>query len=138
MSLTENKCSHLYEQKSLKEPLKEMMDMQMALQKRLGMDYSKMTFKERVGWIMNNWNYLTTEYVELLDRLPFKHWKKYTPEQVVGFLNEEQKMETYYEFIDMLHFFLNIALALGIDHDTLVSLYVTKNKENFARQDRGY
>ena len=40
--------------------------------------------------------------------------------------------------IDMLHFFLNIALALGIDHDTLVSLYVTKNKENFARQDRGY
>lgn len=138
MSLTENKCSHLLEKRTLAEPLRQMMELQNNLQLRLGIDYSKMTFKERVNWVMTNWNCFTTEYAELLDRLPFKHWKKYSKEQLEGFTSEEQKVETYYEFIDMLHFFLNMALALGIDHDTLVSLYVTKNEENFARQDRGY
>jgi dimeric dUTPase (all-alpha-NTP-PPase superfamily) len=47
-------------------------------------------------------------------------------------------LETWYEYADMLHFFVNIGLALGITGDDLEKLYVTKNKENFDRQNRGY
>ena len=138
MSLTENKCAHLFEHHSVPEPLRKMLELQGDLQKRLGIDYSNMPFKDRISWIMVNWSCLTSEYAELLDRLPFKHWKKYSKEQLEGFVTEEQKLEVFYEFIDMFHFFLNMALALGIDHDTLVSLYLTKNAENFDRQNRGY
>jgi hypothetical protein len=33
---------------------------------------------------------------------------------------------------------MNVGLALGIDGDTFEKLYITKNKENFDRQARGY
>jgi dimeric dUTPase (all-alpha-NTP-PPase superfamily) len=78
------------------------------------------------------------EMTELLDRLPWKEWKTYTEAQKAGFLSEEDKLETYYEYIDVFHFFMNVGLALGIDGDTFEKLYITKNKENFDRQARGY
>lgn len=134
----QNSCSSLFQKKSLSEPLREMLKMQDSLQKRLGIDFDTMSFMEKVNFIKVNWAFLTSEYVELLERLPYKNWKTYSEESKAGWISEEQKMETYYEFVDMLHFFLNFALALGLDHDTIVSLYVTKNEENFKRQERGY
>jgi dimeric dUTPase (all-alpha-NTP-PPase superfamily) len=136
--LTENRCAHLFEKKTLDQPLKQMFQLQSALQKRIGMDFDKLSFKQRVDFLSTNWASMSSEFGELLERLPWKHWKKYSNEQLEGWTSESQKMETLYEVVDMFHFMLNFCLVLGIDDEMLVSLYVTKNQENLDRQARGY
>lgn len=140
-----NKCSHLFntEVPRLKNALDDIFKMQASLQKNLsergrGVDYDTADFKTRVNDITNQWRNLTCEFSELLERLPFKEWKTYTLEQLSGFENQEQMLEVYYEYADMLHFFVNIGLALGVNAEILERLYVTKNAENFDRQKRGY
>jgi dimeric dUTPase (all-alpha-NTP-PPase superfamily) len=81
---------------------------------------------------------MNLEMAELIERLPHKSWKSYNPLQKIGWESEEQKLETWYEYIDVFHFFLNVGLLLGITADDFVKLYITKNKENFDRQKRGY
>lgn len=139
----ENKCAQLWnkeipELQSGEQSLDKMFKMQSSLQMRLGQDFSKMSLEQRTQLIKDNYVYMITEMTELIENLPFKHWKKYSEEQKKDFVSEEQKLETYYEFIDVFHFFLNVGLLLGIDADTAWKLYATKNAENFARQDRGY
>lgn len=146
MSLNpENKCSHLYKQDvpKLKNPVVDMFNMQASLQKHLAekgraVDYDNASFKEKVDDISNQWRNLTLEFAELLERLPFKEWKTYPEDRLMGFNGEEDMLETYYEYIDMFHFFMNIGLALGIDGEVFERLYTTKNAENFDRQARGY
>ncbi len=142
---SENKCSHLWNQEvpKLQNALKEIFEMQLSLQKKLaesgkGVDYDVAHFKEKVADITVQWRNLTLEFAELLERLPFKEWKTYNSYKAAGFMSEEEKLEIWYEYSDMLHFFVNIGLALGINGDILEKLYVTKNKENFDRQKRGY
>ena len=142
----ENKCAHLFnacnEEIDAIDPSQDLLDimvsMQASLQQRVGNDPEEMTFIERVNFIKENWNYLSCEYAELLERLPFKTWKNYTDEQKAGFIDEEHKLEVWYEYIDIFHFFINIGLCLGLDAETMFKLYYTKNKENFDRQNRGY
>lgn len=146
MSLNpENKCSHLFDKNlpKLDNPVVDMFKMQLSLQKHLAekgrsIDYESADFKTRVDDISKQWRNISLEFAELLERLPFKEWRTYTPEQLAGFKDEADMLETYYEYIDMFHFFMNIGLALGIDGDTFEKLYVSKNKENFDRQARGY
>jgi len=141
---SENKCSHLYDQKVEFDPTIEvMLKMQAQLQKKLAekgraIDYENATFKERVDDISRQWRNMNLEMAELLERLPFKEWKTYTEDQKAGFINDEQKLEIWYEYIDVFHFFMNVGLALGIDGLTFKKLYATKNRENFDRQTRGY
>jgi hypothetical protein len=140
----ENKCAQLFNQKVEFDPTIEvMLDMQAQLQKNLAargraLDHSTATFAEKVRDITTQWRNMNLEMAELLERLPYKEWKSYTEEQKAGFLNDEHRLETFYEFIDVFHFFMNIALDLGIDGPTFKKLYATKNAENFARQARGY
>lgn len=141
----ENKCADLVNAEDVKYPsIEEMFDMQLQLQRFLHekkpqcLDFDHATFMDKMKEIKNQWTYLTTEYVELIERVPFKTWKSYTPEQKVGFLSEEDKLETQFEYIDMFHFFMNIGLLIGIDGKTFAKLYYLKNKENFDRQNRGY
>lgn len=145
MSLNpENKCSHLFSQEITISPdIEKMFKMQKSLQdyvadKGKGLDFDAATFKDKVDQITKEWRNLTCEFAELLERLPFKEWKSYSPEQLNGFVSEEEKLEIWYEYIDMFHFYMNIGLLLGIDGETFKKLYATKNKENFDRQDRGY
>jgi hypothetical protein len=141
----ENKCADLVNSEDVKYPsIEEMFDMQLQLQRFLHekkpqcLDFDHATFMDKMKEIKNQWTYLTTEYVELIERVPFKTWKSYSPEQKVGFLSEEDKLETQFEYIDMFHFFMNIGLLIGIDGKTFAKLYYLKNKENFDRQNRGY
>ena len=145
MSLNpENKCTDLFKDvPKLKDPIVDMFEMQLSLQRHLAergkaLDYDNASFMEKVEDISIQWRNMNMEMTELLERLPFKAWKTYTPEQKAGWLNDEQKLETFYEFIDVFHFFINIGLCLGIDGDTFEKLYITKNQENFDRQARGY
>lgn len=141
----QNKCAQLWNKdvEKLENPLKQIFEMQLSLQKKLaesgrGVDYENADFMANVNDITVQWRNLTLEFAELLERLPFKSWKTYSEADKTGFVSEEQKLETWYEYADMAHFFINIGLALGIDGDTLERLYVSKNAENFDRQKRGY
>jgi len=138
----ENKCCQLYQEDLYDQlpgdKLQQIFEMQHNLQLRYGKDPNKMTFKERVDQLTVQWRNLSTEFTELLERLPFKEWKTYSPEQLAGFLGEEHMRECQFEFIDMMHFMVNFAVYLGIDHRTAFNLYASKNAENFARQNRGY
>ena len=42
------------------------------------------------------------------------------------------------EWIDAWHFMMNIALALGMDEEMILNMYMAKLKKNIARQDAGY
>lgn len=141
----ENKCSHLFDESipKLNNPIVDMFNMQASLQRHLAekgraLDYDNASHKEKVDDISKQWRNISLEFAELLERLPFKEWKTYSPEVLAGFKDDADMLETYYEYIDMFHFFMNIGLALGIDGDTFEKLYVSKNKENFDRQARGY
>jgi dimeric dUTPase (all-alpha-NTP-PPase superfamily) len=141
----ENKCADLFTESvpKLNDPIVDMFAMQASLQAHLAakgraLDYTTASHKERVDDISKQWRNISLEFAELLERLPFKEWKTYSPEVLAGFKDDADKLETYYEYIDMFHFFMNIGLALGIDGETFEKLYVTKNAENFGRQARGY
>jgi len=139
----ENKCAALFNKETAIYEIADMLDMQAKLQKNLAakgcaVDYDNADFKTKVDDITRQWRNMNTEMTELLDRLPWKEWKSYSSEQLKGFESDEARLETWYEAIDVFHFFLNVCLALGIDGETFKRLYATKNKENFDRQARGY
>ena len=118
--------------------LQVMLEKQAALQERVGYDFDSMTTEERVMFIKEMSIHMTQELHEMLYELPFfKPWKDYSHielDEVADCMISARK-----EFIDMLHFFMNIAIALGYTHeDGLCADYLHKNKENHKRQDEGY
>jgi len=117
--------------------LQEMLDKQNKLQERLGYDIGSMHDEERSAFIKENSIHLTQELHELLYEIPhFKPWKDYSGMSLFDSYKSWYKASK--ELIDMLHFFLNICLALGLDADNLYDMYMAKNKENHKRQDEGY
>jgi len=146
----ENKCAQLWNNEETDEALKDRWDnteadflddiftMQKSLQERYNKDPALGSLRERTNSMMQHKIFMDAEFTELIERLPFKTWKNYPNELEADFLDEEHKLECWYEWVDMFHFFINIGLALGIDAKSAFKLYYTKNKENFDRQDRGY
>jgi dimeric dUTPase (all-alpha-NTP-PPase superfamily) len=120
--------------------IKKMLDMQELLQERLGRMslYRNSNMKAKCDYAKDNIYHLNAELVEMLERLPFKHWKKYSPEMEKDWTSEEQRTETLFEYIDALHFFINIALIFGFTPEEIFNYYMAKNKENHDRQNRGY
>jgi len=136
----DNKCSNLKLVGNIddKNKLEIIWDIQKKLQKRYNLNPDDMSFKERINLIQRHWRDICIEFGELMLRLPFKEWKKYDKRTLNGYIDKEHELEVKYEYIDMLHFFINIGLCLEIDAKELYQLYITKNKENFNRQERGY
>ena len=141
---TENKCFDLKpnQLKPLKkgDKLREVFEEQINLQERLGMMalYRKVSLKRKTEFVKDNIIHLGAELTEMLERLPFKHWKKYSKEFESDWESDEQRTETLFEYIDALHFFLNIGIILGFSIEEIYYYYMAKNKENHGRQDRGY
>jgi len=72
------------------------------------------------------------ELIELRREFPIrKHWSVNQNKKV----NIDKAKE---ELVDALHFFVSIALLLGIDSGTLFDAYIIKNKKNHIRQKEGY
>lgn len=139
----ENKCAQLMVNEVPDISISDMLGMQKKLQdfyasKGRAVNLNTASFKEKVNDVTVQYRNFSSEFVELLNNLPHKEWKTYSPEQLAGFTSEEHKLESQYEVIDMFHFFLNICLLMDIDGPTFQKLYYTKNKENFDRQARGY
>ncbi len=117
--------------------LDKMLQKQEELQKRLGYDFCSMAQEEITAYIKEFSIHLTQELHEMLYLLPhFKPWKDYSAMTVEEY--ETGMEEARKEFIDMFHFILNIALALGISGKDIYDMYMKKNKENHKRQDEGY
>ena len=117
--------------------LQEMMDKQLELQERLGYDFSNMTKEEITAYIKEFSIHLNQEVNEMLYELPyFKPWKDYS---AISTREYEAGMDSARkEFIDLFHFVLNMALALGMSAQDIYTMYMDKNKENHERQDEGY
>ena len=110
--------------------LQAMLDLQTQFQTRLGVLYGD------TQYIMNHILYAEAEMHEMLRELEgFKSWKTYdwSPDEAAEHLAAAKE-----EFIDMLHFIWNVALALGLDSDEIIQIYADKNITNHLRQDNGY
>lgn len=113
--------------------LKEIFEKQKILQERLGYDFDAMTDKERAAYIKEYTQHADHELHEMLAEIPFfKSWKKYTDKPE---LNEACWEVAQEEFIDALHFFVNIALGLRFDAELLYCMFVDKNDVNHGRQE---
>nr|DAF74743.1 MAG TPA: dUTPase [Caudoviricetes sp.] len=91
---------------------------------------------EQTQYVMNNMLYTEAEGHEFLREIEgFKSWKHYDWSQDEKDKHYKAALE---EFVDMLHFVLNIALAMGFSGDDIYEAYVAKNIVNHKRQDNGY
>jgi len=117
--------------------LESMMDAQRAFQVRLDPKFNEMTTQQRVAFIKEHSIHLNQEINEMLYELPyFKPWKDYSG--LTSGRENEMLEKARMELIDAWHFFMNIAIALGISPEQFYVMYMAKNGENHRRQDEGY
>ncbi len=93
-----------------------------------GYSYTEVGTRLRVK-VMTNIMSLSLALTKFIDQLPWKTWKTYTIEPLPVLLPE---------YIEILSSSLDICASLGMDKDRIYNCYMAKNKENHARQDRGY
>jgi dimeric dUTPase (all-alpha-NTP-PPase superfamily) len=118
--------------------LQEILDKQSSLQDKLNKNPKYMSFMDKVRYIQDNMMHVNIEFSELLRELPFKYWKRYSPEQLNGNEYKNNRKNIVMEYIDMMCFFLNIGLALDITSKELYDTYMEKNNINLQRQDDRY
>ena len=109
--------------------LEVMFAMQKELNRRIGQDTDAMTEDERVEWVLNYARALGQELAELVDSVPWKWWAKY---------QQFDQQNVKVEVVDIFHFLISLAQAVGLTADEVFEAYMKKNKINFARQDTGY
>ena len=80
----------------------------------------------REEWLQRLTLAMLSEMAELLDGVNFKWWKNPKP------ADEDYIKE---EIVDILHFFVSMALRSGMDAEELFRRYMAKNRENFDRQN---
>lgn len=155
MANIENSCSALEIEdlySKSKDTLGDIMLLQADTQKNIyGYNFQDMTLRELMDfWHMNNHS-LIDEIHEATDALGgikdgngnaiWKKWKKaydsYSDKKFVD-LSERDQIECKFEIVDMLHFFINYAVSIGMTPAEMYNMYMSKNKENRARQQRGY
>ena len=84
--------------------LNELFQMQGSLNKRIGVDSSKITNEEdRTKWTLNYCRAMTQELAELTDSVPWKWWAKY---------QEFDLQNARVEVVDLFHFLIIIIYQL--------------------------
>lgn len=79
-------------------------------------------------WLANYLKALQDEARELGEEIPWKWWSK-----------ESLDLEAIrVEIVDILHFWISMALVSGMDAAEVHRLYLLKNQVNLDRQDNGY
>lgn len=142
--MKKNRCSHLMPESMpllpSEDSWKKMYEAQAILQERLGRSALSRSsdMQKKCLMIMEEIYHINAEFAEMMDRLPYKHWKKYEGRQKEDWESEDQRTETLFEYVDALHFFMNIGLILGFSLEEVFYYYECKNKENHGRQDRNY
>jgi len=109
--------------------LRELWQMQKALNERIGVNMEGMSTEEKTRWILNYTRAMTQEIAELNDSVPWKWWAKYQK-------FDEQNARV--EVVDLFHFLISIAQVLGMSADDVFNAYIKKNAVNVKRQESGY
>jgi dimeric dUTPase (all-alpha-NTP-PPase superfamily) len=109
--------------------LRELWEMQHALNLRIGVKTEGMSEEEKTKWLLNYSRAMTQEIAELTDSVPWKWWAKYQK-----FDEQNAKVEV----VDLFHFLISLAQVLGMSADDVFNAYVKKNEVNFKRQETGY
>ena len=79
-------------------------------------------------WLMRYLKALLEEGKEVEELLHWKFWSS-------SMLDLPHIQE---EIIDILHFWISLALVSGMDADTVFTKYIEKNQVNIERQDNNY
>jgi dimeric dUTPase (all-alpha-NTP-PPase superfamily) len=103
--------------------------MQEALNNRIGVQLRDIPEEEQTKWVLNYTRAMQQELAELIDSVPWKWWAKY---------QKFDQQNARVEVVDLFHFLISIAQALGMSADDVYDAYVKKNAVNHARQDSGY
>jgi hypothetical protein len=155
MANIDNSCSELniedlYSKSS--DTLGDIMNLQADTQKNVyGYNFSDMTLRELMGfWHMNN-HAMIDEIHEATDALGgikdgngnaiWKKWKAaYDSYANLKFseLSSDDQIECKFEIVDMLHFFMNYAVSIGMTPSEMYNMYMSKNQENRRRQQNNY
>lgn len=155
MANTDNQCSQLqiddlFSQST--DTLGDILNLQADTQKNVyGYDFENMTLRQIMEyWHLNNHS-IIDEIHEATDSLGgikdgngnaiWKKWKKaYSTYDTLKFkdLSERDQLECKFEIIDLLHFFMNYAISIGMTPQEMYNMYMAKNKENRDRQKNGY
>ena len=114
---------------SVPDKLHEIFQLQEQLNRRIGVDTSRMTDEERQTWVLNYCRAMTQEIAELTDSVPWKWWAKYQK-------FDEQNARV--EVVDLLHFLVSIAQVLEMTAEDVHAAYTKKHQVNVARQQSGY
>ncbi len=116
-----------------------------------GMNFKDMSLRELMDfWHINN-HALIDEIHEATDALGgikdgdgnaiWKNWKKaYATfgDKKFSDLTQADQVECQFEVVDILHFFMNMGISIGMTPEIMFNMYMAKNKENRDRQKRGY
>ena len=79
-------------------------------------------------WLGKYLDALDDESKELREELLWKWWSK----------DSLNMQNIKVEIIDQLHFWLSLALTVGLDGQKIHDIYMQKNAINFQRQEKGY
>jgi dimeric dUTPase (all-alpha-NTP-PPase superfamily) len=109
--------------------LHEIFRLQEELNARIGVHLDHLSDEDKIRWILNYTRAMSQELSELIDSVPWKWWAKYQK-------FDEQNARV--EVIDLFHFLISIAQALGMTADDVFKAYVKKNQINHQRQESGY
>lgn len=104
--------------------LEEIFRMQQALDEEIVQKRSLPALTPEV-WIQRDVLAIIAELGELLDEVNFKWWKN--PKEMDTAAIQE-------ELVDVLHFFISMCIRAGLTAESLYTIYMDKNKENFDRQ----
>lgn len=159
MANTDNSCSSLeirdyWSERTqvTEDTLGQIMEIQADTQQKVyGYNFKDMTLRELMTfWHMNN-HAMIDEIHEATDALGgikdgdgnaiWKRWKKAHEtfsDKKFSDLSADDQLEAKFEIIDMLHFFLNYAISVGMTPQEMYNMYMSKNEENRERQKRGY
>jgi dimeric dUTPase (all-alpha-NTP-PPase superfamily) len=109
--------------------LAEIFRLQEALNERIGVTLRDLPEARKTEWVLNYTRAMQQELAELVDSVPWKWWAKY---------QQFDEQNARVEVIDLFHFLISIAQALGMTSDEVYEAYLAKNRVNHARQDSGY
>lgn len=155
MANTDNSCAQLqiedlYSKST--DTLGDILNLQADTQKNIyHWDFENMSLRDLMTfWHMNN-HALIDELHEATDALGgvkdgdgsaiWKRWKKaFSKYENMKFsdLSESDQIECKFEIIDILHFFMNMAVSIGMTPKEMYNMYMSKNVENRNRQQNGY
>ncbi len=134
------------------DPLSILYDLQKTVQEKVyktNFDKIRSTVGGVLRYIDWNENAIQDELRELIDATTGidtypKHWKPWKAKHKEALnrpfsdLTEGELKELKMEWVDILHFMFNIALAIGLTPQEMFNFYLAKNKENVNRQKRRY